>query len=93
MFDEMLQRTTLQNIIEFVMHGVDGMPSETITLETKVRNAENSIMQTIEKKILNTNERDTVIGLVSDALGDIEKAFFEAGFKAGAKTLSNIIEK
>ena len=93
MFEEMLKRTTRENIIEFIMHGVECVPGERPSIEEKVKDAWKSITQVIEEKISDSQESEAVLEAINAGVASIQDAHFEVGFKAGATTLFNILGK
>ena len=93
MFEEMIKRTTSENIIDFVKNGEECTPREKISAEKRVNDAEFSVMEMVEKKFPDFEEHNAITEIINAAIAEIEEVYFEIGFKAGATTLFNILGK
>ena len=81
-------RANIQQIREFLLHGVECVEIETKPYKEQIDEAQKGAMEILQRKFPDMNEREEITREIYNYVSATEQVYMEIGLQCGAKLLS-----
>jgi len=93
MLDDILRKSNIQNIREFLLHGVEVTEISEKSFETRKKEAYDTFLEELKKQMPDLTDDSEIYMLLNELLITYENVYIEMGLVAGANLSQELLNK